>query len=229
MVTDVAPTSIDDVINTMSQAQREFPEGDGVGYFNNMYLQVTSRVRERVASPFFADPEFMERLDCVFAGLYFEALEGAKRSLHEVPMAWRPLFARRANSGIHPMAFAIAGMNTHINHDLAIALVRTSQDMGTHLDMPAHHTDFNRVNNVLAEELPIVREQLEPQWMREEDEHSKKLLDILGCWAITDVREMAWRSADTLWVLKAIGPLEWAYRFAMSLLTAHASDVILSL
>jgi hypothetical protein len=226
-MTDVAPESIKDVLDTMSGAR--FNPGDGVGYFNRMYYEVTDRVSHRVADHFFADPEFMERLDCVFAGLYFEALDAAQQSIHQVPRAWRPLFARRSNTTIHPMAFAIAGMNTHINHDLPIALVRTSMEMGTHLDMPAHHTDFNRINEVLAEELPVVRQQLESGWMLEEDQHNKTLLDMLGRWAITDVREMAWRSADALWVLKAIGPLEWAYSFGLSLLTAHASDVILSL
>ena len=35
--------------------------------------------------------------------------------------AWAPLVERRATRGVLPIQFALAGMNAHINHDLALA------------------------------------------------------------------------------------------------------------
>ena len=42
-----------------------------------------------------------------------------------MPTAWQPLFERRADPGIEPIQFALAGMNAHINHDLPLAVVAT--------------------------------------------------------------------------------------------------------
>lgn len=62
------------------------PATDGLACFNRMYLEVTREVSERLEAGFFADPEFMTRLDVAFANLYFRAAEAAAHPA-SVPLA----------------------------------------------------------------------------------------------------------------------------------------------
>jgi hypothetical protein len=48
-------------------------DGDGLKWFNWLYLQVTQAVEARVASGGFADPAWLAQLDVQFAHLYFSA------------------------------------------------------------------------------------------------------------------------------------------------------------
>ena len=104
-----------------------------------LYLLVTERVGERLAAHAFVNPAFLERLDTVFGGLYLEAVEAAddRRS-----KAWTPLFESRAATGLIPLQFALAGMNAHINHDLAVATVRTCRQLGLSPTSPGVQTDY---------------------------------------------------------------------------------------
>ena len=74
------------------------PLPDGVACFNGMYLQVTEAVRDEL--PAFESPEFVERLDVLFAEFYFQAFDAAAAQAW-VSKAWAPLFdaPRRAR---HP-------------------------------------------------------------------------------------------------------------------------------
>ena len=68
-----------------------------------------------------------------------------------LPSCWAPLFAARSDSHIAPIRFALAGMNAHIDHDLALALMSTCAGQGTTPDTgSAVHRDFVKVNATLA-------------------------------------------------------------------------------
>jgi Family of unknown function (DUF5995) len=84
-----ASATIAEVIARMEQIVAELPRKDGVAYFNRLYLQVTKAVQTATASVTFEDPDFTERLDVVFAGLYFTA-EETIASGAPCPIAWRP-------------------------------------------------------------------------------------------------------------------------------------------
>ena len=113
-----------------------------------MYLQVTKAVRD--ALPSFESPEFVERLDVLFAEFYFQAFDAAAAQAW-VSKAWAPLFARRDEQGILALQFAIAGMNAHINNDLAHALVLTWRRVRA--ARPARDSpefrDYEKVNAIL--------------------------------------------------------------------------------
>ena len=110
----------------MEAIEAVLPPADGFACFNRMYLDVTRQVNSRLGQGFFADPAFMTRLDVTFANLYFAAADPAA-----VPLAWRPLAERRATAGIEPVQFALSGMNSHINHDLPLAIVSTCAALAT--------------------------------------------------------------------------------------------------
>ena len=104
----------------MEAIEAATPPGDGLAYFNRMYLGVTQQVNNELGQQFFADPAFMTTLDVAFANLYFGAAAAGHPAA--VRLAWRPLIERRAAAGIEPIQFALVGMNAHINYDLPCLL-----------------------------------------------------------------------------------------------------------
>lgn len=68
------PQSIADVLHTMQTIDATCIDGDGLKWFNWLYLQVTQATAERIAAGGFADPAWLAQLDVQFARLYFSAL-----------------------------------------------------------------------------------------------------------------------------------------------------------
>ena len=123
-------TSVAGAIARMEAIGASVPAPDGLGCFNRMYLEVTKQVEGRLGTGFFADPALMTQLDVTFANLYFTAVDAAGNP-SAVPLAWRPLIEQRAQRGIEPVQFALAGMNAHINHDLPLAVIGTCTALAT--------------------------------------------------------------------------------------------------
>ena len=59
--------------------------------------------------------------------------------------------------GVQPIQLALAGMNAHINHDLALALVATCRARRREPESGSIHADFEKVNAVLAEVVRPIR------------------------------------------------------------------------
>src|ERR1035438_8099602 len=118
------PQSIDDAIRTMQAIDAICGDGDGLKWFNWLYLDVTRAVQARLAAGGFQDAAWMAALDVQFADLYFGALRGALSGL-VAPQCWQVLVQRRDCPALARIQCAMAGVNAHINHDLPIAIVRT--------------------------------------------------------------------------------------------------------
>ena len=67
-----APKSVDDVIGTMQTIDAICSDGDGLKWFNWLYLGVTRAVGTRVAAGGFRDAAEMAALDVQFAGFILE-------------------------------------------------------------------------------------------------------------------------------------------------------------
>ncbi len=65
----INPESIDDVLRTMQIINDTCIDGDGLKWFNELYLQVTQAVKSRVASGGSGDPQWLAGLDVQFARL----------------------------------------------------------------------------------------------------------------------------------------------------------------
>src|SRR3954468_2785248 len=145
------PGSLAEVIARMQSTLGPLPKRDGVACFTRLYLSVTEGVQQRLAGFVFADPTFLARLDVIFAGLFFTALDAAAaEGRHGMPHAWAPLVEARSGHGIAPLQFAFAGMSAHINRDLPVALVTTCTELGIGLEEGSpQHRDFEHVNAVL--------------------------------------------------------------------------------
>src|SRR5262245_41059918 len=72
-VTTVPPATVPEVIARLEAIQAASPRSDGVACFARLYCDVTRGVDAELARSSFADQGFLERLDIVFANLFFDA------------------------------------------------------------------------------------------------------------------------------------------------------------
>ena len=177
------------------------PAADGLACFNRMYLGVTQQVRAALRQGFYADTAFMTQLDVTFAGLYFSAADAAADPA-AVPLAWRPLMEQRANPGIEPVQFALAGMNAHINHDLPLAVVATCAALGTSPEAGAHLADYQKVDQLLDAAEQSVRQSFESAAELAVDRHLAAVNDLLANWTINSARDLAWTNSLLLWAVR---------------------------
>jgi hypothetical protein len=196
--TPASVTSIADAIARMEAIGAAVPAADGLGCFNRMYLEVTQQVDSQLKAGFFADPAFLTQLDITFANLYFEAVEAADHPL-AVPLAWRPLVERRAEPGIEPIQFALAGMNAHINHDLPLAVTGTCAALATSPAAGTHLADYQKVDRLLDAAEQSVRQSFESAPELAVDRHLQAVCDLVGSWSINSARDVAWNNSLLLW------------------------------
>jgi hypothetical protein len=223
-----ASATIATVIARMERIDAELPRKDGVAYFNRLYLQVTRAVQTATAGVTFEDPDFTERLDVVFAGLYFTA-EETLAGVAQCPVAWRPLVDERLADRA-PIQFAIAGMNAHINHDLPIAVVQTCEEFGVApADGGPQHADYQRVDGILADIEGQVAGWYETGLIADLVDVTPRDVDnTLAMWSIVAARDLAWRHAHTLWHLRRDRMLADAYTDALACLVDVSGRGILA-
>ncbi|MCH0543164.1 hypothetical protein I3F58_27145 [Streptomyces sp. MUM 203J] len=188
--------SVDSVAERMRALRARWPEQDGVAVFNRVYLSVTEEIGRRVRAG-----EFRERVEAVtlvvrFAQRYLAAVDAADAG-RRPPACWRPLFEYRRHPGVRPLQFALAGINAHIGHDLALAVVDTCRTLGC---APAALEDeFDQVGEILV----LLEERIREELMPGPDllEVADPLTHLLGSWSLERARDGAWLAARSLWQL----------------------------
>jgi hypothetical protein len=208
------PDTSDPIAAVLARLQRvatELGVADGVSRFNHLYLEVTQAVDIGAQGVAFEDPAFLKALDVSFAGLYFDALDAAAAS-SALPRCWAPLFAARSDPHIAPIQFALAGMNAHINHDLALALVSTCAAQGTTLDTgSAVHRDFVQVNAILATVEARVKADYLTGLVGVADDVLGRIDDVVAIWSVSEARNAAWTQAQMLWAIRGSAFLTKAF------------------
>ena len=199
------------VVARMDQVRTGMPRTDGLGVFLDVYRRVTQLVGLRVMDGTFQDPAFTEELDVRFADLFLDVPEDLAAG-RRVSRAWAPLVERRAHAGILPIQFALAGMNAHINHDLALAVVATCAARGVTPEHGSIHRDFEKVNVVLAEVVRPIRRAFLDEVVVRYGSAASPVADMVSNFSIDKARDAAWVSALTLWHLRDIDFLERAAR-----------------
>lgn len=200
---------------------------DGVRSFNELYMAVTRAVGAEFDDGVFEDEVFFSRLAPLFANLYFDAV-AADAAQHEVSRVWVPLFERRAASTVAPLQFAIAGMNAHINHDLSLALVAATHELGYKLEVDSpHHRDHMRVNATLARVMQEVKDGLETGIVPAVDEAMGTVDDLIANWSIEAARNNACTQAQALVALARVPFVRKRYLLALSRNVAFASRMLL--
>jgi hypothetical protein len=219
-------TSIAEVISAMEMIAKSLPENDGLACFNRMYLEVTQLIGARVDARFFADPAFIDRLDVTFANLYFDAVSAAGHP-GTVPLAWQPLIDQRADPGIEPIQFALAGMNAHISHDLPLAVVDTCATLGSPPAAGDHHADYQKVDGLLDAQEESVRRSFENAAELAADRHLSAVANLVANWSINDARDVAWANALVLWELRNQSVIRQTMQDALAATVALSSRMLL--
>lgn len=209
----------------MAAIEKSLPAEDGVARFNDLYLAVTGSVQEQVAEAAFEDQHFLATLDVVFAELYFTAVDAADGS---VSRAWAPLFESRARPGIAPIQFALAGMNSHINHDLCVALAATCRELGVEPQAGSpQHRDYLKVNRILERVEDAVKARYATGLVGVADEALGRLDDVLAMWSVARARDAAWTQTETLWALQSFPGLADEYLLALARIVGLAGRGLL--
>ncbi|MFJ4978780.1 DUF5995 family protein [Streptomyces coeruleorubidus] len=192
-------TPVDGVISRMRALDATLHPRDGVAVFNRVYLAVTEAVDRYVDTGRFADPHAAITLDVRFAQRYLEAVE-AVAGERVPPACWRPLFQFRRHPGVRPLQFALAGINAHIGHDLALAVVDTCRTLDC---APADLEDeFDATGDLLVSLEERIREDLMPG--PDLLQIADPLTHLLGAWSLERARDATWTAARALWALRGL-------------------------
>ena len=221
-------SSIAEVVDIMTMLDRELSNTDGLWWFNHLYLRVTLAVRSAVTTTTFRDPSFLERLDVVFANLYFDALAAGDTDPRAAPSAWRPLFERRHQRGLMSIQFALAGMNAHINRDLPAGIVATyvATD-GAPGPSGVRRDDFVKVNDVLEAVEAQIKVEFATGIVALVDSAAGDVDDAVAMWNVRAAREAAWTHAEVLWTLRGSPALYDAFFTRLDRFTGFAGRGLL--
>lgn len=194
--------------------------GDRRAVFSECYLVMTRRVRERVLNGAFHDGVWVTRLLDRFADYYFDAVEAYGRSgdftlttvttvttnpdsvdatVAQVPeqvcpAVWRGALDACSDPDCHPLQALMLGINAHINHDLALALVDVLDDWDALDDERRHqrHEDHELVDTIIDETTDEVQREVVAQWSPLA-EMLDALMGPLDEWAFGTLAQ-SWRS-----------------------------------
>ncbi|EFE70672.1 conserved hypothetical protein [Streptomyces viridosporus ATCC 14672] len=192
-------TPVDTVVSRMRALDAALPDRDGLAVFNRVYLTVTEAVDRDVDAGRFADARAAITLDVRFAERYLRAVEALLEE-RRPPACWRPLFQFRRHPGVRPLQFALAGINAHVGHDLALAVVDACRALGcAPVDL---EDEFDRVGDLLVSLEERIREDLMPG--PDLLQIADPLTHLLGAWSLDRARDAAWTAARALWVLRRL-------------------------
>jgi len=194
-----SPATIADVIATMKALDAALAPADGLKWFNLLYLNVTQLVDTAPPQGGWQNAAWLTRLDVVFATMYFDAIRNWAQHAGGVPSSWQALFEARFDAGIDRIQFALAGMNAHINHDLALALLQTDAGLNVVPSLTSpEHADFEHVNALLTTALPQALTYLATGIFGQAAQDAGAVGRYLAIWSVGAARDFAWGFADTL-------------------------------
>ena len=170
--------------------------------FRSLYRIITQEVWDRLElGATFRDREYLAQLDVEFARLYFTAIRADAAGCAATPRSWQVLFDRRGED-IDPMRFAVAGVNAHVNLDLAFALLATCEKLNRPFS-EAEHADYDAINEIFAEHMSDLRQHFENRFERVLDKAVfDDLADDAGDLTVLLARDAAWRRAGQLWAVR---------------------------
>ncbi|MFD7922205.1 DUF5995 family protein [Streptomyces sp. NPDC059740] len=195
----VSRPEVQQVLARMRELGEQLPRRDGLAVFNQVYLTVTEQVTASLTAGRFGDATATAALDVLFARRYLDVACPVSGDAAP-PAAWRPLLQARHRTGITPLQFALAGVNAHVGHDLALAVVDTCRAL--ECEPEALEADFDRVGVILTALEEAVREALMPG--PDLLDLADPLTHLVGSWSLERARDAAWAAARALWALRGL-------------------------
>jgi hypothetical protein len=195
---------------------------DASGHFPAMYARITREVETAAAAGRFADVQRMEAFARAFAGWYPRTRHDQAR----VPGCWQAAFDVAGDGRLMIVQHLLLGINAHVNHDLPQVVVALTPPGAELADLRA---DFDAVNDILAESLPMVLRSLGTvsRWVN--------TAAVLGGGRLFDfslqvARRRAWEAAVRMHALGDAGRAEYAVELdrlvrVLAYMVAHPGPV----
>ncbi|MFE9923621.1 DUF5995 family protein [Streptomyces sp. NPDC005774] len=216
-------TPVDTAVSRMRALDSALPRRDGIAVFNRVYLTVTTEADRRIDAGPLADARAAVTLNVVFAERYLAAVEAVSEG-RRPPACWRPLFQFRHHPGVRPLQFALAGINAHIGHDLALAVVDTCRTLDCE---PAWLEDeFEQVGDLLTALEERIREDLMPG--PDLLQLADPLTHLAGAWSLDRARDAAWTTARALWALRGLPDVAEEFAARLDLAVGFAGRMLLT-
>lgn len=192
--------TIDEVIEKLEDIIKIAKEEEStLGYFAALYQKVTIVVKNKLGSNYFDEDVRMEKLDVVFANRYLLAYTNYRQG-KPVSASWQKTFDASKDNSFIVLQHLLLGMNAHINLDLGIA----AADISTASNINDLHSDFNKINEILASQVDEVQSNLSEIWptlfyiLKKLKQADNVLIDF----SMLIARNGAWKFAKVLVVQK---------------------------
>lgn len=185
-----------DVLAGLSTLEQYFlATGDRRGVFLTAYRTITTAVDAQCTAGGFHDAAWVTKYLIAFGSLYRDALAAdVAGDRSRVPKSWRLAFdAARARRG-WVIQHLVLGVNAHINHDLALALLAAGIDT----DRQTRYDDHTAVNAVLERATPTLKAEVSALWapvLTRLDHAAGTLDDEVTTFSIPKARDHAWAMA----------------------------------
>lgn len=167
------------------------------GYFAALYRKVTIKIQEGIKQDLFEDNARMERFDVIFANRFLRA-HALWQAGKNPTMVWQTTFHALKSWQPLVLQHLLLGMNAHINLDLGIAAARTAPGS----KLASLENDFNKINDVLAELVNSVVDELCQIWPPLRLLTVGKADNVLANFSMDKARAESWAFAETLAALK---------------------------
>jgi hypothetical protein len=175
-------------------------QGSRMSVYPTVYLLITRRVKAALdQGRLFADGDWITQLDLHFASQYFRALEAFEAGrLEAIPGCWLTAFQATSDQETTILQDLVLAVNARLNHDLAIALLRTGFDEA---NLERQWSDYEQIHVIFQEGIDPVQDLLAQKYSQ-----FLKFLDIIGgCldemvvdFSYTRARDAAWDNGLTL-------------------------------
>lgn len=172
---------------------------DHSAVFSLTYLRTTEEYHRFWHEGHFADPNWLNHYDAVFAGYYFDAWDDwTKGHRDRVPRAWVVAFDAADHKQVQGIGNLLLGMSAHINRDLPFVL----HEIGLVApDGTSRKPDHDRVNEFLNRVSDALYPELVDRFDPTIDDGNIQgtTADDLGAFQVVPAwRERAWRNAERL-------------------------------
>lgn len=197
-VAQIPPTSIPEMVDRLQRIDQLCSDGDGLRWFNHLYLQITQAVLAQVDAGGFQNTNWMRQLDVEFGKFYLNAL-GSMLTSQPCPACWSAMFGVRKDVRIARIQFALAGVNAHINRDLPQALIKVGELTGIqpHYGTPEYQ-DYVSVNATLQPFIQQARTDLHVRLLGDALPDVSHVENTVGLWSLVDARAAARNYAEAL-------------------------------
>lgn len=191
-------------IATMAATLQPLGQDDGMACFARLYRQITEDVLASYRNgSLFRCGTFIIELDIAFAQRYLDAIHAHGTAGQRAPECWELLFERRQETGVEPWRFAAAGVNAHVNFDLAFALLdvweqHPDQPLGT---VEEQYDDYRAINTIFERNMDSLCGEFDAPWSDVGGDGSlfDRAGNVLGDLLVVGTRDLAWTFAERMW------------------------------